>query len=64
MYNFDISELEEAVKDSMFGLGGLGFCTECGADRDGVEPDAEGYECYDCGQHAVMGCELLYITLA
>ncbi len=37
----------------------IGFCTECGAERDGVEPDASGYKCEDCGQMAVQGAENL-----
>ena len=35
----------------------LGFCLACGADADGVEPDAEGYECEECGASKVMGAE-------
>jgi hypothetical protein len=35
----------------------IGFCLECGADQYGVEPDANGYKCESCGQHAVQGAE-------
>lgn len=55
--------LEEAVKDSMFGMGNPGFCLECGAERDGCEPDAENYECYECGAMAVMGAENIYMMV-
>jgi len=35
----------------------LGFCLSCGADACGVEPDAEGNECEECGESRVMGAE-------
>jgi hypothetical protein len=35
----------------------LGMCLACGAIRDTVEPDAEGYECQECHALAVMGAE-------
>jgi hypothetical protein len=34
-----------------------GFCLACGADHDGCEPDARGYECYECGKNTVYGSE-------
>lgn len=36
-----------------------GFCTKCErfTTDDGVEPDAEGYECPRCGESTVMGAE-------
>lgn len=37
----------------------VGFCTACGASQDGVEPDANGYQCQACGQMAVCGAENL-----
>ena len=37
----------------------LGFCTACGAEADGVEPDARGYECESCGERRVFGAEEL-----
>lgn len=33
----------------------VGICTACGAERDGCEPDAENYECYECGEDKVQG---------
>jgi hypothetical protein len=35
----------------------LGFCLACGAEACCVEPDAEGYECEECGEPKVMGAE-------
>jgi hypothetical protein len=37
----------------------IGFCTSCGNEAYGVEPDANGYKCESCGQLAVMGAEEL-----
>ena len=34
-----------------------GFCLACGADADGVEPDARQYECCSCGEYKVYGRE-------
>lgn len=41
----------------------IGICTECGAEHDMVEPDAEGYTCDACGLATVVGAEQLLITL-
>ena len=37
----------------------LGFCRECHAEHCGVEPDAERYECTECGAREVYGAETL-----
>lgn len=42
----------------------VGFCTSCGAEASGVEPDATGYRCESCGQHAVTGAETLLSEVA
>ena len=35
-----------------------GICLACGTTRDyGCEPDAEGYECDECGEMQVAGVE-------
>ena len=41
----------------------IGFCTSCGHDQDGVEPDAEGYTCESCGADDVTGAENLLLSL-
>ena len=38
-----------------------GFCVKCGADAEGVEPDARKYECESCGEPGVYGAEELLI---
>lgn len=53
--------VEAAARESMFGLGSTGFCRECGEEREGCEPDAQGYECEACGAHAVDSAEILCI---
>jgi len=42
----------------------IGFCTSCGNDQSGVEPDANGYRCDSCGDMAVCGAEDLLAGLA
>ncbi len=56
-----IERVTAAVKAQMFGCENPGFCTACGADADGCEPDARGYKCEDCGAHKVQGAEWLLI---
>lgn len=54
---FPISMIESAV----FGNDHLGFCLQCGGERDGCEPDASKYECFDCGTCNVYGAENVVI---
>lgn len=42
----------------------IGFCVACGAEADGVEPDARAYECDICGAHKVYGAEHLLLSIA
>ena len=41
----------------MASLDDPGICFACGAEADGVEPDAREYECEACGEPHVYGCE-------
>ena len=59
-----LERIAEAVKRSQSSLDNPGFCINCGSEVDGVEPDAESYECEDCGSHNVYGAEQLLIMLA
>lgn len=59
-----IERVMEAAEASLFGTDNPGFCVACGADADGVEPDARGYECECCGERAVYGAEELMLYLA
>ena len=40
-----------------------GFCFHCGEDAYGCEPDAEQYECENCGRNAVYGAEMTLFYL-
>lgn len=48
-----------AVKESNEYCSDLGFCTKCGDDADGCEPDARNHKCYSCGEMGVFGAEEL-----
>ncbi len=41
-----------------------GFCLACGAEAEGVEPDAREYECEACGEMQVFGAEELLQHIA
>ena len=45
----------EAVEQYEFSLDNPGFCITCGEDAEGCEPDAEFYECENCGAPSVFG---------
>ncbi len=38
-----------------------GFCIRCGSQHDSIEPDACKYQCEDCGEFSVYGCEEMLI---
>lgn len=59
-----LQRVAAAVERHMTGLDDPGFCTACGAEAEGVEPDAEDYECEHCGESAVQGADNLLVTLA
>ena len=54
-FKFDMDYVMQLAEDNMFGLGNWGLCTQCGAEHSSVEDDADGYECDECGAHAVCG---------
>lgn len=54
----------EAVRRRMQSLDNPGFCLACGLEVDGVEPDAENYECESCGEHQVWGADQILVELA
>lgn len=52
-----LTEFERAAEDN------VGWCSTCGEfTTDGVEPDAEGYECDLCGENTVMGATYAAIS--
>jgi hypothetical protein len=40
---------------------GIGFCTACGEQAYGCEPDARNYTCEACGKKKVFGAEELLL---
>ena len=58
-----LDRVAEAVERQMTTLDDPGFCTECGFEATGVEPDAEDFECESCGAIAVQGADNLLIQL-
>jgi len=50
---FTMARIERAMKDN------AGFCLACGAEAEGVEPDARKYHCEGCGLNHVYGAEEL-----
>ena len=59
-----LARVMKAVERAQRSTDNPGFCTVCGTDVEGVEPDAEGYECEECGAKAVCGAEQLLIMMA
>lgn len=55
-----LEDVMEAVQED----DNSGFCGECGEQAWGVEPDARGYECENCGAEAVNGAEEWLLMLA
>ena len=53
----DLDALIEAIERDE----NLGFCTTCGEEQYGCEPDARRYECEACGNFDVFGAEELLI---
>ena len=59
-----VDQVVEAVERSNTSLDNPGFCIACGADAEGVEPDARDYQCEACGEPGVYGAEELLMHLA
>lgn len=62
--NLTLEEVMEGARNSAFGLDNTGYCLACGEETQGVEPDAEGYECECCGEPKVYGAEQIVLMLA
>lgn len=59
-----LEAIMEAAERQMFGTDNPGFCTSCGAEQEGCEPDARRYKCESCGELAVYGAEELLLMVA
>lgn len=49
--------IQEACARRLSSLDNPGFCLACGAEVEGIEPDAEDGECEICGAEEVCGAE-------
>jgi len=49
-------DMERLVIDSVV----PGFCTNCGAETDRIEPDSRDGWCHDCGKNRVVSIIELY----
>ena len=54
-------DLMDAVQRTIIDDEMVGFCTACGEEWYGVEPDAERYTCESCGANTVYGAEMLLL---
>jgi hypothetical protein len=52
-------KITELCELAMTTLENPGLCIGCGADHDGIEPDAEENPCDTCGSYQVYGAEQL-----
>lgn len=52
----------DAILEAAEADAGIGFCTTCGVEHDGIEPDASRYTCESCGAPTVFGAEELLLT--
>ena len=58
MCELPYDEIEEYICD-----GTVGICIKCCNIQWGVEPDAKGYCCDECGENSVMGIEEAIIEI-
>jgi predicted amidophosphoribosyltransferase len=59
-----LDRVTEALERAHSSLDNPGFCIRCGAEAEGVEPDARKYACESCGEPGVYGVEELLLCLA
>ena len=62
-HSLTVERLLEAAESEMFGCENPGFCTACGEDADGCEPDARNYRCECCGERKVFGAAELLLMV-
>ncbi len=63
MSKVTLERVLEAVGRSTTSLDNPGFCLACGAEAEGVEPDARRYICEECGAPRVYGAEELLMRM-
>jgi hypothetical protein len=60
----DTNELIDLALDLVAQDDTTGLCKNCGAEQDGVEPDAEKYICESCNAPAVYGAEQILVLFS
>jgi hypothetical protein len=58
-----VKRVMAAAERQMFGTDNPGFCTMCGCEQEGCEPDAREYECESCGEPSVYGASELMMEV-
>lgn len=59
-----IAKITKAAEGRLTRLEDPGFCLACGAEHEGIEPDARRYTCESCGEAKVFGAEELVLMTA
>ena len=59
-YKLTLKKITAAVEADNY----TGFCTACGAEAEGCEPDMRDGHCEECGENKVHGAEELLIMFA
>jgi hypothetical protein len=57
--NMTLEDVMDAIESTEY----IGFCLACGAQAEGVEPDARREECEQCGACKVYGAQELLLML-
>lgn len=63
-HSITLERILPLAESQMFGTANPGVCLACGAERDGCEPDAREYECYECDESKVYGAEEIMMMLS
>lgn len=58
-----VKRVAEAMERQFRSLDNPGFCTHCGEEATGCEPDAREYACEYCGRFTVYGAEELLMCV-
>lgn len=57
-----LTEVSKAYNRYMTTTENPGLCISCGFEQEGCEPDAQKYECEDCGEPSVYGAEYVLMN--
>ena len=59
---YNLKKLQNLASEAVANGDSTGFCKQCGAEAEGVEPDARDYVCDECGEEAVYGAEEILLA--